>query len=173
MKVQFGLKLTKRITGADICVYIQQFAAMLPVFYVCIASGYMATLTHRTVFSVLFDVGLSALPRALVFGISKLYVLAKSELLFCILILAYALALGLIANRLFHIKRDRSRIAHFVFIVLIAVDLVLRLLPFEFNRTFGTAPAIIGFVLQLASLVLLVFDLIADRKRGNDETETI
>lgn len=169
MKVQFGLKLIRKITGADISVYIQQFAAILPVLHISLAAGYMALLARSTVSSFLFDVGVSTLPRAVVFGISRLYGLVKSELLLCFLILAYALALGLIAHRLFHIKRERSRVCHWIFIALIACDLVLRLMPFEFNRTFGVAPAIIGFVLNLAGLVLLVLDLYFDRRNESGE----
>ena len=169
MKVQFGLKLVKKITGADIHVYIQQFAAILPVLHISLSAGYMALLARSTVSSFMFDVGASTLPRAVVFGISRLYGLAKSELLLCFLILAYALALGLIAYRLFRLKRERSRVAHWIFIALIAFDLVLRLMPFEFNRTFGVAPAIIGFVLNLGGLVLFVLDLIADRRAGSDD----
>ena len=166
MKVRFGIGLRNCLTGAELSVRIRQICAMLPVPYLFLGSGITALLVRRGVFSWLFELGFSCLPRLEELLISWLYRISHSEVLVNFLLLGIALALGFVAGAF--LKGKTARAARLVMIIWIAADLVLRLLPFAFNRAFGLPAAIIGFAVQLICLVFMLLDLRADRKaRGS------
>ena len=78
------------------------------------------------------------------------------------LLVAGALVFGVVMNRLLHSERGRT--TRVVLAVLIAVDLILRLLPLGFTNAFGLPCEILAFALCAVSLVLVALDLRAGRK---------
>ena len=56
----------------------------------------------------------------------------------------------------------------FCIIVLIAADLLVRLIPMKFNLAFGWPMAIIGFLVRAGFIALLIMDI---RAAGNDKQE--
>ncbi len=160
--MKFGIDIRGRLTGADLAVRIVQIAAGLPMLYLIILSGMPALLTQDTPLTYLFSLGMCAIPRAVALGLSALYRQTGGEVLFSMLLVAAALAFGVVMNRLLHSERGRT--TRVVLAVLIAVDLILRLLPLGFTKAFGLPCEILAFALCAVSLVLVALDLRAGRK---------
>ena len=160
--MKFGIDVRGRLTGADLAVRIVQIAAALPMLYFVILSGWLSLLTQDTPLTYLFSLGVCAVPRAVALGLSALYRQTGGEALFSMLLVAAALFYGVVMNRLLHSERGRT--TRVVLAVLIAIDLILRLLPLGFTRAFGLPCEILAFALRSASLVLVVLDLRAGKK---------
>lgn len=160
--MKFGIDVRGRLTGADLAVRIVQIAAALPMLYFVILSGWLALLTQDTPLTYLFSLGVCAVPRAVALGLSALYRQTGGEALFSMLLVAAALFYGVVMNRLLHSERGRT--TRVVLAVLIAIDLVLRLLPLGFTKAFGLPCEILAFALRSASLILVLLDLRADKK---------
>ena len=160
--MKFGIDVRGRLTGADLAVRIVQIAAGLPMLYLMILSGMPALLTQKSPVTYLFSLGVCAVPRAVALGLSALYRQTGGEVLFSMLLVAAALAFGVVMNRLLHSERGRT--TRVVLAVLIAIDLILRLLPLGFTKAFGLPCEIIAFALCAVSLVLVLLDLRAGRK---------
>ena len=161
--MRFGVDRKNRLTGADLAVRVFQIASLLPVLYVLVACVYPAVFTTRNVLSFLFDAGVSALPRWEALALSRLYRATAGEVLVCFVLLAAALAFGLAAGKLLKGAR-RGRVVRVVLAVLIALDLILRVLPTSFRFAFGVPAAVIGFVVRLGCLAMILLDLRADRR---------
>lgn len=155
--MKFGIDVRGRLTGADLAVRIVQIAAALPMLYFVILSGWLALLTQDTPLTYLFSLGVCAVPRAVALGLSALYRQTGGEALFSMLLVAAALFYGVVMNRLLHSERGRA--TRVVLAVLIAIDLVLRLLPLGFTRAFGLPCEILAFASCAVSLVLVILDL--------------
>ena len=160
--MKFGIDVRGRLTGADLAVRIVQIAAALPMLYFVILSGWLALLTQDTPLTYLFSLGVCAIPRAVALGLSALYRHTGGEVLFSMLLVAAALAFGVVMNRLLHSERGRT--ARIVLVVLITIDLILRLLPLGFTKAFGLPCEIIAFALRAVSLTLVLLDLRAGKK---------
>lgn len=160
--MKFGIDVRGRLTGADLAVRIVQIAAALPMLYFVILSGWLALLTQDTPLTYLFSLGVCAVPRAVALGLSALYRQTGGEALFSMLLVAAALFYGVVMNRLLHSERGRT--TRVVLAVLIAIDLILRLLPLGFTKAFGLPCEIIAFALRSASLILVLLDLRAGKK---------
>ena len=160
--MKFGIDIRGKLTGADLAVRIVQIAAALPMLYFVILSGWLALLTQDTPLTYLFSLGVCAVPRAVALGLSALYRQTGGEALFSMLLVAAALFYGVVMNRLLHSERGRT--TRVVLAVLIAIDLVLRLLPLGFTRAFGLPCEILAFALRSASLILVLLDLRAGKK---------
>ena len=160
--MKFGIDVRGRLTGADLAVRIVQIAAGLPMLYLIILSGMPSLLTQKTPVTVLFSLGVCAVPRAVALGLSALYRQTGGEVLFSMLLVAGALVYGVGMNRL--LRSERGRAVRVVLAVLIAIDLILRLLPLGFTAAFGLPCEIIAFALRAASLVLVLLDLRAGKK---------
>ncbi len=160
--MKFGIDVRGRLTGADLAVRIVQIAAGLPMLYLIILSGMPSLLTQETPVTYLFSLGVCAVPRAVALGLSALYRQTGGEVLFSMLLAAAALACGIVMNRRLHSERGRT--TRVVLAVLIAVDLILRLLPLGFTKAFGLPVEILAFALCAASLTLVLLDLRADKK---------
>ena len=160
--MKFGIDIRGKLTGADLAVRIVQIAAGLPMLYLIILSGMPSLLTQKTPVTYLFSLGVCAVPRAVALGLSALYRQTGGEVLFSMLLVAGALVFGVVMNRLLHSERGRT--TRVVLAVLIAVDLILRLLPLGFTKAFGLPCEIIAFALCAVSLVLVLLDLRAGRK---------
>ncbi|MBR4024528.1 MAG: hypothetical protein IKI86_04530 [Firmicutes bacterium] len=158
-KIRFGTDPRKRLNGSDLYVKTFQLASILPVFYLFMASGYMGIFSKRTVFSVLFDLGISVLPRAEALALSYIYRITDNELIMVFIMMIIGLILGLLSNKIFREDEKRGIAARKVFIVLIAIDLVVRLLPMKFNPAFGLPMAAIGFIIRAGSIALLYMDI--------------
>ena len=157
--VTFGTDIRKALSGADLYVRVFQILSLLPVLYMFVAAGYPAVMTSRSLFSVLFDAGMSALPRAESLLLAALYRHTSSEICVYFALLAAALLLGILGNRCFRDNHNSGRTTRFVFAGLIAADLIIRLLPFACNSTFGLPAAVFGFAVRLACLGLIILDL--------------
>ncbi|MBO5995558.1 MAG: hypothetical protein J6Q41_08600 [Firmicutes bacterium] len=158
-KIKFGIDVRRKLTGADIYVKTMQLACILVLPYVFLATSYQVVLTNKNVFSVLFDLGLSTIPRWAALGLSFVYRLTSSEIWFFFVMMALALIFGIICNRILHGERTKAIKSRKVFMILIVIDLVLRLIPLSFNVAFGLPTAILGFVIRLACLALIYMDL--------------
>ena len=162
--MKFGINIRKKITGAELSVRVFQFLSVLPVFYIAVASAYMALLTQKGVLQALCEYGMAALPRTEAFLLSLLFRKTGHEVLVVFALLAAALAMGFGGGAVLRAKHNTARTARWVYAALIAADLVLRLLPLHINRVISLPAAIVGFVLRLACIVLVLLDLRADRK---------
>ncbi|MCR5807945.1 MAG: hypothetical protein K6G56_00125 [Clostridiales bacterium] len=167
--MRYGKYLTKRLSCADIYVRIFQVLSMLASLYLIIAPGEMSILTKRGLFPYLFDLGMENLPKWLEYGVAQVYVLSKSEVAVCFILLGFALAFGLAAGALLHGKRCAAKTTRIVLAALIAADLAVRLLPLDINKAFGPAASIPAFVIRAVCLALILADLIyeAIRKKQN------
>lgn len=163
--MRYGKFLTKRLTCADIYIKVFQTLSALSALYLIIAPGSMSILTKRGVFSYLFDLGMESLPKWMELGLSYVYVLSKSEVAVCFIVLGFALAFGLAAAALFHAKMPTAKISRIVIACFLAADLVVRLLPLDLNRAFGPAASIPAFIIRLACLALVVFDVVYESRR--------
>ena len=160
--MKFGIDIRGRLTGSDLAVRIVQIAAALPMLYFVILSGWLSLLTQDTPLTYLFSLGVCAVPRAVALGLSALYRQTGGEALFSMLLVAGALVFGVVMNRLLHSERGRT--TRVVLAVLIAIDLILRLLPLGFTKAFGLPCEILAFALCAVSLILVLLDLRAGKK---------
>lgn len=161
--MKFGLYRRHAFTGSEIYVLVQQAAALLIAPFMLLSSGYVGLFTSRGLFSLLFDAGLSVLPRAETLALSLAYRRTESELVVFFSVLILALALGLVSGKL--LRGERTGVAaRVVLAVLLCADLLLRLLPFSFNDAFGVPSAVLGFAVRLVCLVLVLLDLRAIRR---------
>ena len=161
--MKFGVNLRKGLTGAEFGVRVFQIVSLLPLLYILAVAVSPAVITKRSLLSFLFDLGVSAIPRAEALALSALYRASASEVAVYFAILLTALAAGLAAGRLLKGKHKTAVTARKICAALIAADLVLRLLPLRFNKGFGLPAAALGFALQLGCLILIVLDLRADK----------
>ena len=166
--MKFGINIRKKLTGAEVYVRVFQISSILPVLFVLAASGYTPVLANRGIFSFLFRLGLSAVPRPEALALSLVYRRTVSEVILSFALLVIALAFGLAANRLLRGSRRTARVCRVVLLALVGADLVLRLLPLDFNGTFGLPAAILGFAIRLVCLVFIALDLRADSREAHE-----
>ena len=166
--MKFGIDIRGRRTGADLAVAITQIAAALPMLCLVVYSGWLALIPEKTALSYLFSLGVCAIPRAAALGLSALYRHTGGEVLFSMVLAAAALIYGVLMNRLLHSGHGRR--VRIVLAVLIAADLVLRLLPLGFTAAFGLPAELPAFALRAVSLVLILLDLRAGKKAGTGDS---
>ena len=157
--VEFGIDIRRKLTGADLYVRIFQICSLLPLPYIFLARPHPPILRTRNLLSVLFDTGISALPRLEAYALSYLYRLTSSEVAVYFVILAFALALGFISSRVLRGDPEVSIRFHKAIAVLIALDLAIRIIPVRANIAFGIIPAVLGFVIRAVCLYLVIRDL--------------
>ncbi len=162
--MKFGIDVPKKLTGADVYVRVLQITSLLPIAYLLTIPSYMGIITTNNVLTVLFDGGISCLPRAEALLLSLLYRITSSEFTVIFILLGFALAFGLMMKKLLHGKTART--TRYVLIVCIILDLILRLLPLSFNGVFALPYAVAGITVRLICLVLVIFDIIADKKQA-------
>ena len=167
MKVRFGINVRRVMTGADLYVKIFQFSALMIVPYILIASGHMAIFKTNNPVSLMFDLGACLIPRTELLVLAYLYKYSMSEIMILFICLAMALIWGLLTSHFIQEYGDTGRRIRKVMILLIAADLILRLLPFSFNITFGWPMAILSFLVRLACMILVLMDLRSDNKKNN------
>ena len=160
--MKFGIAIRRQLTGGELAVRIYQIASLLPCLYVLSASGYRGIFARYGVFSVLFDLGVSALPRWEALALSALYRLTSGELYFYFTMLALALVWGLVSRPALG-ERTGVTIRR-IWAGLIAADLVFRLIPLRCNLVLGLPMAAAGFAVRLACLALILLDLRAHRR---------
>ena len=164
-RICFGIDIRKKLSGSDLYVKTFQLASILPVVYLFMASGYMAIFSKNTIFSVLFDIGVSVLPRVETMALSYVYHSNDNEVTVVFAMMVIGLILGLLSDKIFRENEKRGIAARKVFIALIALDLVIRLLPMKFNLAFGLPMAVIGFIVRAGFIVLLLMDLKAVKNK--------
>lgn len=162
--LKFGMDERRALSGAELYVRIFQVTALMPVLYIFIATGHMSIMSTRNVLSILFDIGMSALPRVETLGISWVYRMTRSECIVVFIPLAIAIALGAMGAKWFKGNAELSRRVHKVLAVLIACDLVLRVVPVAASLAFGLPAQIAGFAIRAVCLFLIVMDMRADKK---------
>lgn len=163
-RVEFGIDIRRKLTGADLYVRILQICSLFPLPYIFLARSHPPILSTRNLFSALFDTGICALPRIEALALSCLYRLTLSEVAVYFVILAIALALGIIAGRILRGDPEASICFHKVIAVLIASDLVIRVIPIKANIAFGIPFAVIGLAVRAICLYLVIRDLKAADK---------
>ena len=162
--VRFGIDIRRQLTGADIYVSIFQICSLLPLPYIFIATAHPAIFSTHNLLSVLFDAGMTTLPRAEALALSFLYRLTLSEVAVYFVVLAVALALGLISSRVLRGNPEASVRFHKAASVLITLDLAIRIIPVRANIAFGLPAAAIGLAVRAACLYLVICDLKAAGK---------
>ena len=95
-RVEFGIDIRRKLTGADLYVGIFQIFSLLPLPYMFLARVHPPVYSTRNLFSVLFDTGICALPRLEAYALSCLYRMTSSEVAVYFVILAIALLIGTI-----------------------------------------------------------------------------
>ena len=63
----------------------------------------------------------------------------------------------------------KKRYTSVIFAVLVFADLIIRLLPLKVNTVFGIVPEVIGFMIRLGCLVMIILDLVADKREQKAE----
>lgn len=164
MKVKFGIDIRRALSGAALYIRIFQAATLLMAPFIFIASGHMKLITHYGIFSFLFELGATSLPRAEVLGLSFIYRSTGSEVIILFVSLFIALFWGVIAGKLIGPEHDKGVKWRKIIAALIVIDLVLRLIPLHYNLVFGLPMAILGFVIRLGCLLLILLDLKADKE---------
>lgn len=159
--MKFGIEIRRQLTGADLAVAITQIAAALPMLCLVVFSGWLPLIPEKSALSYLFSLGVCAIPRAAALGLSVLYRHTGGEVLFSMVLTAAALIYGILMNRLLPSKRGKT--TRVVLAILIALDLVLRLLPLGFAAQFGLAAELPAFALRAVSLALILLDLRAGK----------
>ena len=157
--MKFGLNDRKNLTGAGLYVIIFQAMSLLPLLYIFTATGYMGLLFKSSFLSVLCDFGFSAIPRAEALLLSYLYRITSSEVIIYFILILWALALGIAFKKL-SIKSEKAGIiVRKAAMALIIIDLVVRCVPLDFNRSFGTAGFLFGLIIRAGCFVLILLDL--------------
>ncbi|MBR3385638.1 MAG: hypothetical protein IKG69_10635 [Atopobiaceae bacterium] len=164
MRVTWGTDDRKTLTGAGLYVTIFQVSSLLPLPYLFAVVGYPVVITSRNVLSFLFDVGMMSLPRVEALALSYAYTTLSSELVVYFTLLVVALVVGLVVGHLLREGGETALRLRQVLAALLAFDLVLRLLPFGFNLTFGLPAAVIGWLCRAACLAFVVLDLRAAKE---------
>ena len=162
--MKFGVKPGKHLSGAGLYTILTQAASLLPLPYFLTVSGYLGIITKRGALPFLFDAGFAALPRWESLLLSLLYRKTAHELLVCFVLLAAALAFGIVMKRLLPSEGKTAVVLRVVLCVLIAADLLLRLALPGFRAVFGLPAALTGLAVRLAGLALLLADLIVAKK---------
>ena len=115
--------------------------------------------SSRNLLSVLFDIGMSSLPRVEAYALSFLYRLTLSEDMVFFVILGIAIILGFAADRVLRGNPGLSVRMHKAFEVLICMDLAIRIVPVRANYAFGIPAAAAGFAIRAFCLYLLIRDM--------------
>ena len=168
-RVRFGIDVRGQYTGADLYVHIFQICSLLPLPYLYISMVHPAIYSTRNIASALFDIGMSALPRAEAFALSFLYHETISEEKVFFIILIIAIALGFAADRALRGYPELSMRLHKLFEVLIGLDLAIRIVPVRANYAFGIPAAIIGWAIRALCLALLIKDMKAYQKQKAEQ----
>ena len=159
--MRFSCSERRALTGATLSLRVLELAALLPPLYVLGAVGYPALIGSDGPFSFLCRIGFALLPRVWLCGLAWLYKLTASEVLLCFAVLIPALLLSLGADALLRRRLPDARRARVTFAVLLALELVLRLLPLDINRAFGAGAAIAAIVVLAGCLALTLLDLLS------------
>ena len=167
--MKFGINPIRKLTGAELSVRILQIAAILPAVYMFMVSGYHSLVTRQNFFAILFNIGICTLPKLETLGLAALYRWSLSEMALCFTVLGLALVFGLAAKPLLRGDHKRAVISRIVFAVLVFADLIIRLLPLKVNTVFGIVPEVIGFMIRLGCLVMIILDLVADKREQKAE----
>ena len=161
--MRFGL--TGKRTGAHVYALAFRISSLLPLPYIFVLAGYAGLAARRGVLSFLFELGCAVLPRWETLLLSALYGKTGNELLVYFVPLVFALALGLVLNRLLRAGEKTAKAVRIVLCALIAAELVLRACSPRFSAVFGVGVSVAGFVFRLGCLALPVLDLIFAKKR--------
>lgn len=166
-RVEFGIDIRRKLTGADLYVRIFQICSLLPLPYMFLATAHPPVLSSRNLFSVLFDMGIFSLPRLEAYALSGLYRLTSSEVVVYFVILAVAMALGFVSSRVLRGNPEVSIRFHKAAEVLITLDLSIRIIPVKANIAFGIPAAVIGLAVRAACLYLVIRDMKATAQTAN------
>ena len=158
------IRRLSKLTRGQAAVRIYQVCSLLPLLYILTASGQTSVMLRRGFLYGVFQLGLACLPRAEVYGLSWLYRLTGSELIVYFAILFAAMAIGIAGDRLARGRAEARRKALTVYAVLIAADLVLRLLPLRVNTVQGWGLRAAGFAVRAVCLYLAVSGLRKQKK---------
>ena len=159
------MKLFKRpYSGTKIYVLIFQVASLLPLLHILYTSGVSDGIMPHGITSVLFDLGICALPRCETLLLSTAYRMTLSEVFIYFALAVIAFIYGVVMKKLLSSKKT-SAVTKYVAAALIACDVAVRALPFRFNFIFGTLYYVLGLVIRLACLALVVSDILISRKK--------
>ena len=159
MKIRFGIQDRKVTSGAGLYLKIFQIISLLPLPYIFLVTLYPAVIAGSNIFSILFDLGLAALPRAQALLMSLLYRLTLNEIIVYFIPLVTAFVWGLVMKKILNGPEKGAVLIRKILIIVLLCDLVLRLLPFPFNYSFAWYDVVFGCVVRAACLLFLILDL--------------
>ena len=154
----------KKLSGTEIYVLLVQIASLLPVLYILVGVGSNTLYTQKSIFSVLFELGIAFLSKAEVFCLSLFYRVSGNELYVYFVILILALVFGLVIKRLMHGSEKTAKATSIVLAVWIICDIVVRLLPLRVNTVQEPLFRILGLVFRIICLLLVGSDILKRRR---------
>ena len=165
--MRFGYDEKLRVTGAGLYSRVMTLIPLLPAIYIFTVSGYPGVIAKKGLLAFLCNVGFAALPRYETAFLSWLYRATSSEAVVDLVMLALAVAFGVVSMKLLRGKRHAA--VRIVFLAVIAADLIYRLVPTTDSLAFGPVPEALGFAIRLGCGVLIALDLIAEKKRAKND----
>ena len=159
MRVEWGIRGRKALTGAHLVIRIFQIASLLPLPYIFAVIGYPAVITSKNILSIMFDAGIMAIPRIEALALSLVYRASMSEVVVYFALLAISIAVGLIFGKLLRREDGMAILVRQGLAAFLASDLLLRLLPLGFNASFGLPAAALGGACEAACLAFVILDL--------------
>ena len=167
--MRFGYDEKLRVTGAGLYSRVMTLIPLLPAIYIFMVSGYPGIIAKKGLLAFLCNVGFAALPRYETAFLSWLYRLTSSEAVVDLVMLALAVAFGVISMKLLRGRRPVP--VRIVFLAVIAADLIYRLIPTTDSLAFGPVPEALGFAIRLGCGVVIALDIIAEKKRAKNQDE--
>ena len=158
-RIRFGIDVRRQLTGADLYVRIFQICALLPLPYIFLTGVHPAIFSSRNLLSVLFDIGICALPRVEALALSYIYRVLLSEVAVYFVVLVIAVALGFAAAKVLRGNPEASVKFHKLVAGLLILDLAIRIIPVRANYAFGIPAAAAGLLIRALCLYLVIRDL--------------
>ena len=153
-------RVTFKITGADLAVVLFQVMSMIMGLYILVIPGYYYLITNRNIFTFLFDLSASCLPRAEYWLLSLIYRMTLNEIIVFFCICVTALAFGLVMKKLLRLTGKAKVIVRIIYLIWIVLDVFIRILPLSINHYPQKSFQIVGIIFRAVLFVLIFSDLI-------------
>ena len=169
MSVIFGLGKRKSLSGAELYVRVFQLCSLLPLPFMLVLSSEAGIMTSDNALTFLADLGYASIPRAEAMLLSLIYRRTYNEILVYFILIAAALAWGLVAKKILGFEGSGGMTARKILFILILCDLAARIIPMRASVIFGTVPSVIGALIRLVCLALVAADIRAAKKEVMEE----
>ncbi len=165
-------KKDKKFLPTRVYVILFQIISLLPLPYIMLSTSSHSIYDGKGIFGVLCSLGISSLPRAEALGISCVYRLVLSELAVYFMLLVAALILGVAVKKLISVSDKCAKITLTALSVLIFADIIIRFIPFRFNKIYGPVFWAVSVLIRAVFLILVLSDLLKLMKKAKDTEES-